>query len=258
MMGERLITTLNSTFGSDPDAIVYSPSPPKDDGATVWGRLHWTLLQIQGFKDWEGGKEVKEDNVEFGKMVERYFPHDNKIRIRMCGVIAVKTGLVIVGIPDTNMNAARDQFRDNMKSTSPLYPLKEPFLNDIVHSTLLRVCGGDGTGPKADQLLKIAEEYNNVYLGDAYVDKISVGEASWRMMDVELSKTPPMWTWRLEGEPSTFLDNDEAACNDSLNCVSICDSDTLSTSTRGGEDGQQDILQQFGLEDVGWKRPSSR
>ena len=42
------------------------------------------------------------------------------------------------------------------------------------------MCGGDGTGPKADQLLKIAEEYNNVYLGDAYVDKISVGEASWR------------------------------------------------------------------------------
>ncbi|GMH75298.1 hypothetical protein TrRE_jg3923 [Triparma retinervis] len=222
--GANLIEALNNSFGSDPDVVLFSPSPPTDgkQDAGVWGKLHWTLMQIQGFSDWGGAREVTVSEREnFGRTIESYFPHSKKIKIRMCGVIAVRTGLVIVGIPDTDINDTRDRCRARMNESPPLYPLKEPFLNDIVHSTVLRVCGGDGTGPKTEQILKIASDFKDVYLGDAYVDKLSVGEASWRMMDEELSRTPPIG-----------------------NCVSVCDSDTASTT-----DGS------FGLEGVGWRRP---
>jgi len=267
--GTRLVTALNSSFGADPDVVLFSPSPPEDDAGNaeregVWGKLHWTLMQIQGFNEWKGPAKADalEEREEFGRTVKSYFPHKSRIKIRMCGVIAVRTGLVVVGIPDANINEARDRCRARMNESPSLYPLKEPFLNDIVHSTILRVCGGDGTGPKTEQILKIAEDFKDVYLGDAFVDELSVGEASWRMMDDELLKTPPMWSWRLGGEEEEGEEGEEGRGEDDLdgessflNCVSSSDSDALSTSVTSSDDG--DSFQRFSLEDVGWKRPTS-
>jgi len=153
-----------------------------------------------------------------------------------------------------------------MSESPPLYPLKEPFLNDIVHSTILRVCGGDGKGPKMEEILRIAEEFKDIYLGDAYVDELNVGEASWRMMDDELSRTPPMWSWKLQGEVEDDMDNAENADDSiNLNKASVCSSDTASTvatSTMGSPllDDDSSVssacfpgVGQFTLEDVGWK-----
>ena len=260
--GTEFVSALNNSFGSDPDVVLYSPSPPEDgsklklgdakaSGMGVWGKLHWTLMQIQGFADWDGvHSATAKDTENFGRTIESYFPHSKMIKIRMCGVIAVRTGLVIVGIPDTDINDTRDKCRKRMHENPPLYPLKEPFLNDIVHSTVLRVCGGDGTGPKTEQILQIAQDFKNVYLGDAYVDKLNVGEASWRMMDEELSRTPPMWTWKLDGEEEGAGEEKKGAGDEDVvmgnsgNCVSVCDSES-----------SEDNATIFGLEDVGWKRP---
>jgi len=90
--GLNLVNALTSSFGADSDMVVFSPSPPSDgnEEGTVWGKLHWTLMQLQGFNDWKGDARTPEEKEEFGRTVESYFAHDKRIKIRMTGVIAVK------------------------------------------------------------------------------------------------------------------------------------------------------------------------
>eukprot|EP00586_Coscinodiscus_wailesii_P015751 CAMPEP_0172502264 /NCGR_PEP_ID=MMETSP1066-20121228/158302_1 /TAXON_ID=671091 /ORGANISM="Coscinodiscus wailesii, Strain CCMP2513" /LENGTH=423 /DNA_ID=CAMNT_0013277457 /DNA_START=184 /DNA_END=1455 /DNA_ORIENTATION=- len=172
-----------------------------DGDAGVWGQLHWTLMQLVGFPDYDVGEEERyrseeyldciRDSLNIGGM-------DCAITIKYIGVIVVSTGLLMVGVPSLDINEARDTLRDKLRERGFL--LKEPFLNDIVHSTLFRVTD-DKSCDQADlhlRLLELAKEFENVHLGTVTLKKFQVGPASWRMLRSEVKEdTPPYLQWEL-------------------------------------------------------------
>jgi len=68
---------------------------------------------------------------------------------------------------------------------------KEPFDNDIIHSTLYRVAGDPADMPVDlhDKLIKLAKEFENVNLGSVILEKLQIGPASWRVLKSEMECT---------------------------------------------------------------------
>lgn len=189
------------------------------------GQLHWTLMQLVGFSDYESEfssfknekmrmpKSEDKNNIakECPFVSEEYLNCvkdalitgglDCAITINFVGVIAVSTGLLMVGIPSIDSNSARDNVRRRLKENN--LPLLEPFLNDIVHSTLFRVVPikNDNEGGSAKklhkQLLKIAKKYENINLGTVTLKTFQIGPASYRMRTAELTQTKPLIEWTL-------------------------------------------------------------
>ena len=180
------------------------------NNATPWGQLHWTAMQLVGFADYD--LECDSSNAKEGSLnpyqSKEYLDciqqaliaggMDRPVTITFVGVIAVATGLLMIGIPSYDLNAARDVLRAELQKRN--LPLKEPFVNDIVHSTLYRVVGTNDAPLPADfhsKLLKLASEYENTYLGHITLDTFQIGPASWRMLEHERSSTPPWRKWTL-------------------------------------------------------------
>uniref|UniRef100_A0A6U5FUH8 Uncharacterized protein n=1 Tax=Corethron hystrix TaxID=216773 RepID=A0A6U5FUH8_9STRA len=182
------------------------------DGGGSRGQLHWTAMQLVGFADYDAkvGRDggglyssprylgTVRDALASGGM-------DSVLEIAYVGVICVATGLLMIGVPvgpeGVDVNAARDNLRRRL--TDEELPLDEPFVNDIVHSTLYRVVdgeergGGETKGPLHSRLLDIGREYENTYLGRVTIRNLQVGPASWRMLNDEIKETPPFYKWSL-------------------------------------------------------------
>ena len=199
------------------------------------GQLHWTLMQLVGFSNYDSefssvknkiNESESKDRGNFEKecpfVTEKYLSCvkdaliaggiDRPITINFVGVIAVSTGLLMVGIPSIDSNGARDNVRRRLKENN--LPLLEPFLNDIVHSTLFRVVpinnngnddGNDGESTNNDnisndlhkQLLEIANKYENINLGTVTLNTFQIGPASYRMRSAEMIQTQPLMEWTL-------------------------------------------------------------
>ncbi|GMI03275.1 hypothetical protein TrVE_jg4103 [Triparma verrucosa] len=263
--GRQLFNELNDLFSHDPSVVLFSPSPPSDTSSpNIWGRLHWTLMQIQGFNSYTP-QTSPNANETFGKCIQTSFQSAPEIHVRLTGIIAVGTGLVMVGLPSYDVNSLRDTVRESVKSGEcPGYDLKEPFVNDICHSTVLRLTG-DGDGGLAEKVLDIARRYGEADLGSMKVDRVNVGEASWRMMDAELEKTPAFWSWKIGGEEEE-LTTDESEEDENVDVKAgggrtprtpsgSDDSQSTSFSESDSETvtPQPATLRVIRLEDVGWK-----
>ena len=192
----KLQERLKNEFGEY--GLTFSEEQPEVGG----GQLHWTLMQLVGFPDYEAEIESKQDPVYFSQeyldcvkdslMVGGL---DSAMHITYVGVIAVGTGLLMVGVPSLDINEARDIVRNRLADHN--LPLKEPFVNDIVHSTLYRVVGDAENMPKDlhVRLLALAKEYEDVVLGKTILSKFQIGPASWRVLREEIEKTPPALQW---------------------------------------------------------------
>jgi DNA-binding phage protein len=109
-------------------------------------------------------------------------------RVALVGIIAVPKGLAMVGLPvGADVNAARASLRAALEERG--LPFAEPYLNDIVHCTLLRL-----TGPldaeRTRRLLEIAEAHapgRGPLLGTAEINDVVLNAASWRMHPSELA-----------------------------------------------------------------------
>lgn len=175
------------------------------------GQMHWTLMQLVGFADFEeacgsdngnggggGGDNINDfsqrdyldciqDSFACGGMMDC-----SHVTIQYVGVIAVATGLLMIGVPSLDTNQVRDALRARLQDRN--LPLKEPFVNNICHSTLFRVT--QNRPGMYSRLLEIAQLYQDVDLGSAKLTKFQVGPASWRMLQAEvLHQTPPWRTW---------------------------------------------------------------
>ena len=131
-----------------PYGLTFSQTPPKVGG----GQLHWTLMQLVGFPDYDA-EVLQEDTVylspEYLDCVQDSLTVgglDTGIHITYVGVILVATGLLMIGVPSLDINEARDIVRSRLELNK--LPLKEPFVKDIVHSTLYRVAGDASNMPK--------------------------------------------------------------------------------------------------------------
>lgn len=206
-----------------PYGLTFSQHPPPV-GA---GQLHWTLMQLVGFPDYDSEVLLKQsgdaatstacntvtgdggenrsvylsaeylDCVQDSLMVGGL---DTGIHIQYAGVVLVATGLLMVGVPSLDINAARDVVRNRLSDNN--LPLKEPFVNDIVHSTLYRVAGDPADMPKDlhVRLMKLAKEFESINLGTVVLNKFQIGPASWRVLSHEMETTPPARKWELPVE----------------------------------------------------------
>lgn len=197
--------------------LTFSQHPPRVGG----GQLHWTLMQLVGFPDYDaevfsmsepsgGGDDTTTGSTPSVYLTPNYLNCvqdsltvgglDTGIHITYVGVVLVATGLLMVGVPSLDINEARDVVRSRLSENN--LPLKEPFVNDIVHSTLYRVAG-DAADMPSDlhvRLMNLAKEYENVDLGTVVLNKFQVGPASWRVLSHEVESTPPARKWELPVE----------------------------------------------------------
>mmetsp|Transcript_20893 Transcript_20893/g.59920 ORF Transcript_20893/g.59920 Transcript_20893/m.59920 type:complete len:459 (+) Transcript_20893:68-1444(+) len=182
--------------------LTFSQHPPKVGG----GQLHWTLMQLVGFPDYDA-EVLQEDTVylspQYLDCVQDSLTVgglDTGIHINYVGVILVATGLLMIGVPSLDINEARDIVRSRLEVNK--LPLREPFVNDICHSTLWRVAGDAKNMPKDlhVRLMELAKEYANINLGTVVHRKFQVGPASWRVLSSEMQATPPARRWELTAE----------------------------------------------------------
>ena len=182
--------------------LTFSQDPPKVGG----GQLHWTLMQLVGFPDYDA-EVLQEDTVYLSSQYLDCVQDsltvgglDTGIHINYVGVILVATGLLMIGVPSLDINEARDIVRSRLEDYK--LPLKEPFVNDICHSTLWRVAGDANNMPKDlhVRLMKLAKEYEDVNLGTVVHRKFQIGPASWRVLSSEMQGTPPSRRWELNAE----------------------------------------------------------
>lgn len=187
--------------------LTFSQEPPVVGG----GQLHWTLMQLVGFSDYshhvENDEEESSEGVDSTFLSSEYLDCiqdsltvgglDTAIHMHYVGVIAVATGLLMIGVPSLDINETRDVVRARLKQHN--LPLMEPFVNDIVHSTLFRVAGDSKDIPPDlhHRILKLAEEYKDVSLGTVVLSKFQIGPASWRLLQNEIADTPPVRQWVL-------------------------------------------------------------
>lgn len=191
---ERLIKTLLQEFPND---LHFAQSV----NSSQQGQLHWTAMQLVGFADYEEECSSPEDSAYFQQEYLNCIQDslhlgglDRAFTIHFVGVIAVSTGLLMIGVPSIDLNIARDALRTKLASRG--LPLKEPFINDICHSTLFRVTNLQKPS-QHDRLLQIAKEYENIHLGSATIQSLQMGPASWRMLSTEIEATPPLRKWIL-------------------------------------------------------------
>ena len=172
----------------------------------ICGQLHFTLMQLVGFPDYNA--EVQDGSIyassEYMDCVQDALivgGMDAKVKIHFIGCVAVATGMLMVGVPDSvNINVARDCVRERLKKRG--LTLNEPFVNDIVHSTLFRVTEDQRTTADPTlhkKILELANEFESVHLGTVTLRNFQIGPASWRMLPGELISTPPWRKWTLPG-----------------------------------------------------------
>jgi len=220
---EDELTQLNALrFGLCPEDMA-AGSDDSYDGNSAAGQLHWTLMQLVGFADYDTVNDPKNPNsdctsTEYLNCVQDWLTVgglDSEITIEYTGVVCVSTGLLMVGIPNIDVNEARDTLRSKLAEKN--LPLAEPFVNDIVHSTLFRVT--EQADPDLHhRLLDLAKKYENVTLGKITLKNLQVGPASWRMLSHEVDATPPLRQWTLssntpqEDYQNRLLSNQDTQC----------------------------------------------
>ena len=197
----ELMSRLRNEFGDI--GLHYYQDSKQYSKSLATGQLHWTLMQVVGFADYDDEVGSSEANSIF--LDEAYLDciqdsltvggMHQEIQITFIGVILVATGLLMVGVPNIDVNDARNLVRQKLKERD--LPLKEPFLNDIVHSTLFRVIGDKSDPELYLKLVALAKEFENVNLGTVTLQNFQVGPASWRMLSSEVTATPPVRQWTL-------------------------------------------------------------
>lgn len=199
---EDLMFRLKSEFGENNLRYFQKVEHVDGNGGILKGQLHWTLMQLVGFADFD--KEIRcfsetkykentyldciQDSLTVGGMHQ-------EIKITFIGVILVSTGLLMVGVPNIDVNDARDLVRQKLAERS--LPLKEPFVNDIVHSTLFRLVGEKNDQELHSKLVALAKDFERINLGTVTLKKFQVGPASWRMLSEEVDASPALRKWTL-------------------------------------------------------------
>jgi hypothetical protein len=134
-----------------------------------FGRLHFTLLQCFGFET----NEINEYDIEKNKNNILNLIHCD-FTIEWRELVIIQSGVIMLGIPSIDLNNIRNKLVDSFK-------FKEPYLNNIVHSTVLRF----NQKLNQDQLkileLKIENTKN---FGKSTIKNFDFGKASWLMNNI--------------------------------------------------------------------------
>jgi hypothetical protein len=170
-----LVDCLSETF---PEHVLYRPFPNESKAA----RLHYTYMQHIGFEHYNPAVKPSSTFVSLlCKVLENSL---GPFTITYMGLIPLRSGIVMIGFPSADVNASRNLLRNLCKQEG--IEVREPYLNNIVHSTLLRF-----TAPLRDAQLsefhRICEAYRTKYLGRVIISSFSSSAASWKMSKEEIN-----------------------------------------------------------------------
>jgi len=145
------------------------------------GTAHFTLLQIIGF-DQFNINEIKGREQEYVEIIKDELSKIVPFRIHFMNVVAFSSGLAILGYPTVNINTVRDNIRKRLNDNN--LPLKEPYYNNIIHSTILRLI----ENIDHNQLINIMDKYNKSYFGfiEVNMDSFFIGYGTWKLNEYEI------------------------------------------------------------------------
>ena len=171
---KELLVELHDVF---PRQMVYTPRDMLHRG-----RLHHTFMQFLAVGDSEF------EQIDTTRLIELLSPvlsSMNRFTIHYTGLIAVPTGLAMIGYPSYDINDVRSNIRNVLNQSGIFW--KEPYLNNIAHSTVLRLSGDDDS----KKLMAFADKYQEKDLGILHVTELSLGYGTWKMKrnEVKMVKT---------------------------------------------------------------------
>ena len=102
------------------------------------------------------------------------------INIEWIEIICIETGIIMLGIPSIDVNQIRNLIINK-------YSFKEPYLNNIVHSTLLRFRTTLSKERLDDLKFKIRDIKN---FGKTTIDRFYFDKASWLMNHFKTKPSP--------------------------------------------------------------------
>jgi HAD superfamily hydrolase (TIGR01509 family) len=144
--------------------------------------FHWTFMQLIGFSVF--GTSVPTPGSEYFEAVEvclrRYLA---RFMIHFSRVVITPGSVILLGYPSADVNTARCHMRTMLKRAG--LPLFEPYVNDIVHMTLVRFAE-PVSREQMDAIRTRALEVQCVPLGSLAVNNITVSPATWKMQPGEL------------------------------------------------------------------------
>ena len=144
------------------------------------GALHFTLMQLIGFDSFSAVKVPDGYREAVEATLIRHLP---AFHINFSRIIVTDKSVLLVGHPTVDANWSREQLRAALIRAG--FPLLEPYKNDIVHMTLLRLAS-EITPAEAATLSKIASECTAFALGSLAVNALHMSSASWKMTPTEL------------------------------------------------------------------------
>lgn len=145
-------------------------------------RFHHTFLQIVTFNQSEDLKKEYAEKTLFS--LKKLVGAVPKYKIHYNGLICLPHGLCLVGIPSIDLNSQRQNVRDQLAFLQ--YPALESFHLNIIHSTILRF-SKEISDIERSNIFDIANQYKDFDFGTIFIDNLCIGNASWKMNDLELN-----------------------------------------------------------------------
>ena len=167
--------TLFELLSGENVGIVYKVN---NDNYKSAGTFHFTFLQQLSFANFEELPEnILAKHYDILKSILKL-----PFKIMYNKVIAVPSGLVLCGEADIDINKMRNDYRQKCKENNLV--IIEPYLNNIVHSTLFRFVNKVNT----TEFLKKYEYYlgKDIDYGYVIIDHFHIGKGTWKLNPNEI------------------------------------------------------------------------
>jgi len=103
--------------------------------------LHWTIMQVLGFEQYEEFSSIfNSRQSDYLSILTSEMKSLLPLKISFRGLIPVPSGIVMMGFPDKDVNGIRRKCEKALEEAG--LPFRK-YQNDIIHSTILRLCHSD-------------------------------------------------------------------------------------------------------------------
>jgi hypothetical protein len=160
---KNMMEQLNQEFNNQ---IIYDTSDINQ------GTSHFSFINIIAFDEFNENESYIDNNYDSYKTA--FNDVFNKFNIYWKGLVALPTGICMIGVPDVDINNTRDIFRERLTSNN--LKIYERYKTDIVHSTLLRLC----YHVDKDKIISFCEKYKDVYFGCSNINNMNIMKGTWK------------------------------------------------------------------------------
>jgi hypothetical protein len=143
--------------------------------------IHFTFGQIIGFNEYEGKKDLWEENqATYLAAIKQVLNEMPSFEITFRGLMPIQSGIIMVGYPSIDINIWRRKLETLLANQNLAY---SQYQNNIIHSTVLRC---NQMESNVQKLIQFANQYQSTYFGTLKVETFHIGHCSWRMQRPEI------------------------------------------------------------------------